>query len=93
MVPIVLHAPNRVFGETTAVGVSEARSYYDYNYETEFQIWKENKEFEHQNISMSRPPLDLTPIGNNTPNAKISHLDLTPVGMKTLDPKPQVLPT
>ena len=25
-------APNLVFGETTAVGVSEAKSYYDYNY-------------------------------------------------------------
>ena len=43
---------NHIFGETTAVGVSEAKSDYDYNYKTEFQIWKENKEFERQNISM-----------------------------------------
>ena len=36
-------APNHVFGETAAVGVSEAKSDYDYKYKTEFQIWKENK--------------------------------------------------
>ena len=36
-------APNHVFGETTAVGVSEAKSDHDYNYKTEFRIWKENK--------------------------------------------------
>ena len=33
MVPIV-------FGEATVVGMSEAKSYYDYNYKTGFQIWK-----------------------------------------------------
>ena len=33
-------APNNVFGGTTVVGVSEEKS--DYNYKTEFQIWKEN---------------------------------------------------
>ena len=31
---------NRVFGETKAIGVSEAKSDYDYNYKNEFQIWK-----------------------------------------------------
>ena len=40
-----------VFGETIAVGVSEAKSDYDYNYITEFLIWKENKEFERQNLT------------------------------------------
>ena len=38
-------APNHVFGEVTAVGMNEAKSDYGYNYKTEFQIWKENKEF------------------------------------------------
>ena len=30
--------PDHVFGEATAVGVSESKSDYDYNYKTEFQI-------------------------------------------------------
>ena len=42
-------APNHVFGENTAVGVSESKSDYDYNYKTLSQIWKESKEFERQN--------------------------------------------
>ena len=33
-------APNSVSGETMAVGVSEAKSDYDYEYKTEFKIWK-----------------------------------------------------
>ena len=63
-------APNHSFGETTAVGVSEAKSDYDYNYKNKFQNWKENKEFECQNISMSQPPLKSTHIGTNTSNTK-----------------------
>ena len=47
------NAQYHVFGESTAVGVSEAKSDHDYNYKTEFQIWKENKEFERQFFSMS----------------------------------------
>ena len=31
---------NHIFGETTAVGVSEEKSDCDYNYKTYFQIWK-----------------------------------------------------
>ena len=42
---------------------------------------------------MSRPPLDLTPIGTNTTNVKTSHLDLTLVGAKTSGPKPLTQPT
>ena len=63
------------------------KSDYDYNYKTEFQVWKYNKELECQNILMSRPPLELTPIGTNTPNTKISHLESTPFGTKLPDPK------
>ena len=33
------------FCENTAVGVIKLKYDYDYNYKTEFQIWKENKEF------------------------------------------------
>ena len=50
--------PDHIFGEATAVVMSESKSDHDYNYKTEFQICKENKEFDHQNILMSRPPLD-----------------------------------
>ena len=41
-------APNHFFGGTTELGVSEAKLDYDYNYKTEFQTWKENKEFERK---------------------------------------------
>ena len=68
--------------------MSEEKSDHDYNYKTKFQIGKYNKEFERQNISMSQPPLELTPIGTNTTNTKISHLDSTPVGKKKPYPKP-----
>ena len=63
-------APDHVFGEATEVGTSAAKSDHDYNFKTEFQIWKVNKEFQRQKIPMSQPPLDLTPIGTNTTNAK-----------------------
>ena len=46
-------APNHIFGENTEVGLSKSKSDYDYNYKTNFQIWKENKEFERKNISRS----------------------------------------
>ena len=45
--------PDYVFGKATSIGMSAAKSDHDYNYKTEFQIWKENKEFERQNISIS----------------------------------------
>ena len=62
---------DHIFGETTAVGDAvSTKSDYDYNYKTGFDIWKENKEFERQNISMSRPPLDSTPVGTKTLDAK-----------------------
>ena len=63
-------APDRVFGESTVVGINSDKSDHDYNYKTEFQILRENQEFERQNVLMSRPPLDLTHIGTNTKNAQ-----------------------
>ena len=82
---------DHVLGEATTLVMSAWKSDHDYNYKTEFQIWKENKEFERQNISMIWPPLDSTHVGTNTSNAKISHLDLTPVGTK--NPYPQATNT
>ena len=46
-------APYHNFGEETALVISAEKSYHDYNYKTEFQICKENKEFKRQNILMS----------------------------------------
>ena len=42
---------------------------------------------------MGRPHLDLTPIGMNTKNEKISHMDLTPIDTKISDPKPLIVQT
>ena len=67
------------------VGVNEANSEYDYNYETEFQIWKENNEFQRQNILMSHPPFDS--------KGKLSPLDSTPVGAEMTNPEKLTLPT
>ena len=85
-------APDHIFGEAKEVGMSAAKSDHDYNYKTDFEIWRGNQEFERQNISMSWPPLDSTPIGTNMTNSKTSHLDLTHVGTKTPDPKPLTRP-
>ena len=46
-------APGHVFGGATAVGMSAEKSDNDYNYKTYFEIWRENQEFERQNIFMS----------------------------------------
>ena len=73
--------------------MSAENSDHYYNYKSVFQIWKESKNFERQNILMSRPPLDLTPFFTNTKNAKVPHLDLTPVSTKMPDPKPLTRPT
>ena len=76
--------PDHVFCEATAVGMSASKSDHDCNYKTNFEIWRENQEFERQNVSTSRPFLDSTPIGTNTTNTKTSHLESTPIGTKTL---------
>ena len=41
-------APYHVFSEVTAVGMSVAKSDHDYNYKTDFEIWRDNQEFECQ---------------------------------------------
>ena len=42
---------------------------------------------------MSQPHLDLTPLGTNTTNRKMSPIDLISVETKTPEPTPQILPT
>ena len=85
-------APDHVFGEATAVGMSAANSDHDYSYKTDFEIWRENQEFKRQNKSLSRPPLDSTTIGTNTTNVTMSHLESTPIETKMPDPKPLTQP-
>ena len=80
-------APDHVFGEETVVGMSAARLDQYYSYKTDFKIWRENQDFGRQNIFMSRPPLDSTPIGTNTTNIKTSQLDSTPIGEKLQKPR------
>ena len=72
--------------------MSEAKSENDYSNKTYFEILRQSQKFERQNISMSRPPLKLTPIGTNMSNVTTSHLDLTHIGKKTPDPKPLTQP-
>ena len=50
-------APDHIFGEATAVRMIVAKSDRDYSYKPNFEIWKENQEFERQIILMSQPPL------------------------------------
>ena len=42
---------------------------------------------------MSRPPLELTPLGMNTANGTTSTIDSIPVGTKTPEPMPLTPPT
>ena len=71
---------DHVFQEATAVGMSAARSDQDYSSKNYFDIWREIQEFRRQNISMSRPILDLTPIYTNMKNVATSQMDSTPIG-------------
>ena len=65
-----------------------AKSYCnEENYNTDFKIWRENLQFEHKNIERSRPPLESTPVGAKTSDAKTPAIDSTHVGVKTSDPK------
>ena len=38
-------ASDHVFGEATSVGMSATRSDQEYSYKTDFEIWRENKDF------------------------------------------------
>ena len=80
--------PDNIFGEATSAGMSAAKLDHDYSYKTYFEIWRENREFEHQKNSMSQPPLESTPIVTNTINVTTSHLDSTTIGTNITYPKP-----
>ena len=75
--------PDRVFGEATALGMSATKSEIDYSSKPDFQNWRETQDFGRQNISMSPPPLDSSPIGTNTTNGTTSPIDSIPIRKKT----------
>ena len=52
-----------IFLEKNIVVEDAVSAKSDYKYKTDFVTWRENQEFERQNIARSRPPLDLTPVG------------------------------
>ena len=54
----------------------------DYNYKTGFENWKENQEFELQNIAMSQSPLESTPVDTKRPDAKIPAMEPITIGAK-----------
>ena len=85
--------PDHVFREATVVGMSATWSELDYISETNFQNWWENQDFGRQNILMSQPPLESTPIGTNTTNGIMSPIDSIIIGTKTPEPTPQTRPT
>ena len=79
-------APYHAAGEITAFGENmSAKS--DYNYKTYFVIQRENLQFQHQNIVISRPTLDSTSVGAKTPDTKTPAMESTRIGAKTSDPK------
>ena len=81
------------FYEATAVGMRETRSEQYNSYKNYFQIWRENQDFGHQHIPMSRPPLHSTPNGTKTTNGIMSQLESIHIGTKTPESTPQIQPT
>ena len=51
-----------------------------------WKFWGGNQEFDCQNISISWPPLELTPIGKNTTNLTSSKFELTYIEGETCIP-------
>ena len=88
--------PCHLIGEIILDRVSGARPEQNYNSKSDFETRRGgvvNQDFGRQNNSMSRPPLDSTPLGNNTNNVTTSLIDSIPVRTKSPDPVPLTLPT
>ena len=61
-----------IIGEVTADRMSRTRPEQNYSSKTDFETRRENQDFERQNNSTSRPPLDSTTLGTNTTNGTMS---------------------
>ena len=69
-------APDHIFWKIKAVGDSvSAKS--DYNYKADFKTWSGNQEFERQNNTRSRQPLDSNLVGAKTSYPKTIAADLS----------------
>ena len=79
--------------ESTADMVSKTKAKNHYNFKIDIETMREIQYFEQENISMSRPTLDSTPLGTNMTNVKTSPIDSIPVGVKTPEPNPLTRPT
>ena len=73
--------------------VSKMKAKNHYNFKSDFETVREIQYFERENISMSRPTLDSTPISTNITNGTTSPIDSIPVGAKTPDSMPLTQPT
>ena len=69
--------------EVTADRVSETKANNHCILKSDFENMREIQYFERENISMSRPTLDSTPIGLNTTNGTTSRIDSIPVVIKS----------
>ena len=85
--------PSHFIGEVTADRMIRTGAEQDYNAKTNFVTMRENQDFGCQNNSMSRPPLDSTPLGKNTINGTTSPLNSITVRTKMPEPTPLTLPT
>ena len=83
-------SPENIIGEATASRMSRTRSEKNHSFKTDFETRRGNQDFEQQKNSMSRPPLDSIPFGNNK---KTTPIDSIPVRTKTPDLTPRTRPT
>ena len=77
--------PGHHIGEVTSDRVIGTRSEKNYNAKTVYETRRVNQDFVRQNNSMSRPPLDSTPLGTNTINGTTSPIDTIPVENNSRD--------
>ena len=83
---------NRYICKATEDIVSRTKAKNHYNFKSEFETRRDkvvDQDFGCQNDSMSRPPLDSTPLGTNTTSGTTPRSDSIPVGAKF--PKPTAL--
>ena len=85
--------PRHDIEESTADRVIKMKQKNHYNYKNDFETMREIQYFEREDISMSQPTLDSTPIVKNTTNRTTSLMDSIKVGTKTPDPMPLTKPT
>ena len=86
-----LHPGHDIEGATSE-RVRKTKAKNHYNFKSNFETMREIHDFEWENISMSRPTLDSTPLGTDMTNGQTSAIDLIPVGIKTPEPTPLTLP-